>query len=190
MTPDESDTSIGDYVMTEPFQNDPFQGESYRNDPLRGDASRHDPHVATHPAERNRNLLIIAGTLVGASGTMLTILMGRAMNRPLRNVLFGAFGAGGGMEVAASKGGQQNIRSVSVDDAAVMLAYAHQVIIVPGYGMAVAQAQHSVRELADQLEKHGVTVYRDGQKHMELDVVEIHLFNRMDDGIFARPMPE
>ena len=114
--------------------------------------------VAITGFELRSNLLIIAGTLVGASGTMLTILMGRAMNRPLRNVLFGAFGASGGMEVAASKGGQQNIRSVSVDDVAVMLAYAHQVIIVPGYGMAVAQAQHSVRELADQLEKHGVTV--------------------------------
>ncbi|HET9393990.1 MAG TPA: NAD(P)(+) transhydrogenase (Re/Si-specific) subunit beta [Candidatus Rubrimentiphilum sp.] len=114
--------------------------------------------VAITGFELRSNLLIIAGTLVGASGTMLTILMGRAMNRPLRNVLFGAFGASGGMEVAASKGGQQNIRSVSVDDVAVMLAYAHQVIVVPGYGMAVAQAQHSVRELADQLEKHGVTV--------------------------------
>jgi len=114
--------------------------------------------VAITGFELRDNLLIIAGTLVGASGTMLTILMGRAMNRPLRNVLFGAFGAGGGLEVATSKGGQQNIRSVSVDDVAVMLAYAHQVIIVPGYGMAVAQAQHSVRELADQLEKHGVTV--------------------------------
>jgi NAD(P) transhydrogenase subunit beta len=114
--------------------------------------------VAITGFELRSNLLIIAGTLVGASGTMLTILMGRAMNRPLRNVLFGAFGASGGMEVAASKGGQQNIRSVSVDDVAVMLAYAHQVIIVPGYGMAVAQAQHSVRELADQLEKHGVSV--------------------------------
>jgi NAD(P) transhydrogenase subunit beta len=114
--------------------------------------------VAITGFELRSNLLIIAGTLVGASGTMLTILMGRAMNRPLRNVLFGAFGSSGGMEVATAKGGQQNIRSVSVDDAAVMLAYAHQVIIVPGYGMAVAQAQHSVRELADQLEKHGVTV--------------------------------
>jgi len=114
--------------------------------------------VAITGFELRYNLLIIAGTLVGASGTMLTILMGKAMNRPLRNVLFGAFGASGGMDVAAAKGGQQNIRSVTVDDVAVMLAFAHQVIVVPGYGMAVAQAQHSVRELADQLEKRGVTV--------------------------------
>ena len=114
--------------------------------------------VAITGFELRYNLLIIAGTLVGASGTLLTVLMGKAMNRPLRNVLFGAFGASGGMEVASSKGGQQNVRAVSVDDVAVMLAYAQQVIVVPGYGMAVAQAQHSVRELADQLEKRGVTV--------------------------------
>jgi len=114
--------------------------------------------VAITGFELRYNLLIIAGTLVGASGTMLTILMGKAMNRPLRNVLFGAFGASGGMDVAAAKGGQQNIRSVTADDVAVMLAFAHQVIVVPGYGMAVAQAQHSGRELADQLEKRGVTV--------------------------------
>ncbi len=114
--------------------------------------------VAITGFELRYNLLIIAGTLVGASGTMLTVLMGKAMNRPLRNVLFGAFGASGGMEVASSSGGPQNIRSVTADDVAVMLAYAQQVIVVPGYGMAVAQAQHSVRELADQLEKRGVTV--------------------------------
>jgi NAD(P) transhydrogenase subunit beta len=114
--------------------------------------------VAITGFELRYNLLIIAGTLVGASGTMLTILMGKAMNRPLRNVLFGAFGASGGMEIAAASGGQQNIRSVTTDDVAVMLAFAHQVIVVPGYGMAVAQAQHSVRELADQLEKRGVIV--------------------------------
>jgi NAD(P) transhydrogenase subunit beta len=115
--------------------------------------------VAITGFELNYQLLIVSGTLVGASGTLLTILMGKAMNRPLSNVLFGAFGAKGGMEVAASGGGApQNIRATTVDDVAVMLAYAHQVIVVPGYGMAVAQAQHSVRELADQLEKKGVTV--------------------------------
>ncbi len=115
--------------------------------------------VAVTGFELNYQLLIVAGTLVGASGTLLTILMGKAMNRPLSNVLFGAFGATGGMEVAAAGGGApQNIRATTVDDVAVMLAYAHQVIVVPGYGMAVAQAQHSVRELADQLEKKGVTV--------------------------------
>jgi NAD(P) transhydrogenase subunit beta len=115
--------------------------------------------VAITGFELDNQLLIVAGTLVGASGTLLTILMGKAMNRPLTNVLFGAFGAAGGMEVgAAATGGAQNVRATSVDDVAVMLAYAHQVVVVPGYGMAVAQAQHSVRELADQLEKKGVAV--------------------------------
>ena len=103
------------------------------------------------------NVLIVAGALVGASGTLLTILMGKAMNRSVTNVLFGAFGA-----VKTTTGGaaakQQNVRSVSADDVAAMLAYANQVIVVPGYGMAVAQAQHSIRELADQLEKKGVEV--------------------------------
>ena len=84
--------------------------------------------------------------------------MGRAMNRSITNVLFGAFGAvkaGGGAAAAAGEG---TVRSVNADDVATMLAYANQVIVVPGYGMAVAQAQHSVRELADNLEKKGVEV--------------------------------
>jgi len=114
--------------------------------------------VAIAGFELNYELLIVSGTLVGASGTLLTIMMGKAMNRPLSNVLFGAFGAGGGAEVASASGEPQNIRPVSADDVAIMLAYAQQVVVVPGYGMAVAQAQHSVRELADQLEKKGVTV--------------------------------
>jgi NAD(P) transhydrogenase subunit beta len=114
--------------------------------------------VAITGFELDNQLLIVSGTLVGASGTLLTILMGKAMNRPLTNVLFGAFGAKGGMEIAAAGGAPQNVRATTVDDVAVMLAYAHQVIVVPGYGMAVAQAQHSVRELADQLEKRGVAV--------------------------------
>ena len=114
--------------------------------------------VAITGFELDNQLLIVSGTLVGASGTILTILMGKAMNRPLTNVLFGAFGAAGGTEVASASGAPQNIRPVTADDVAVMLAYAQQVIIVPGYGMAVAQAQHSVRELADQLEKRGVAV--------------------------------
>jgi proton-translocating NAD(P)+ transhydrogenase subunit beta len=103
--------------------------------------------------------LIIGGTLVGASGTLLTILMGRAMNRSLANVLFGAFGAvpAGGAAVAASTDGK-SYREVTAEDAAVMLAYAKRVVIVPGYGLAVAQAQHAVRELADLLEKRGVDV--------------------------------
>ena len=107
----------------------------------------------------DNNVLIISGALVGASGTLLTVLMGKAMNRSITNVLFGAFGAvskaSGGPAVA---GGDGHVRSGTADDIGVMLAYAKEVIVVPGYGMAVAQAQHSVRELADQLEKKGVEV--------------------------------
>ena len=114
--------------------------------------------VAITGFEINSTLLIICGALVGASGTILTVAMSRAMNRPLTNVLFGAFGAAGGTEVATASGAPQQIRSTSADDVAVMLAYASKVIFVPGYGMAVAQAQHSVKALADQLEKHGVKV--------------------------------
>jgi NAD(P) transhydrogenase subunit beta len=114
--------------------------------------------VAITGFELSSTLLIICGALVGASGTLLTILMGRAMNRPLSNVLFGAFGAKGGMEIASAGGGPQQVRSASADDVAIMLAYAGKVIFVPGYGMAVAQAQHSVKALADQLEKRGVKV--------------------------------
>jgi NAD(P) transhydrogenase subunit beta len=114
--------------------------------------------VAITGFEIGSNLLIICGALVGASGTILTVAMSRAMNRPLTNVLFGAFGAAGGTEVATASGGPQQIRSTSADDVAVMLAYASKVIFVPGYGMAVAQAQHSVKALADQLEKRGVKV--------------------------------
>jgi NAD(P) transhydrogenase subunit beta len=107
----------------------------------------------------SNDVLIISGALVGASGTLLTLMMSKAMNRSITNVLFGAFGkvtAKHGTAAASSSGG--SVRSASVDDVATMLAYAQQVVIVPGYGMAVAQAQHSVRELADQLEKHGVEV--------------------------------
>ncbi|HEX3457004.1 MAG TPA: NAD(P)(+) transhydrogenase (Re/Si-specific) subunit beta [Candidatus Baltobacteraceae bacterium] len=114
--------------------------------------------VAITGFEIDSKLLIICGALVGASGTILTVAMSRAMNRPLTNVLFGAFGSAGGTEVASASGGPQQIRSASADDVAVMLAYASKVIFVPGYGMAVAQAQHSVKALADQLEKRGVKV--------------------------------
>jgi NAD(P) transhydrogenase subunit beta len=104
--------------------------------------------------------LIIGGTLVGASGTLLTILMGRAMNRSLANVLFSAFGAeaavGPAGAVAATDG--QTAREIGAEDAAVMLAYAKRVVVVPGYGLAVAQAQHTVRELAELLERRGVDV--------------------------------
>jgi NAD(P) transhydrogenase subunit beta len=105
------------------------------------------------------NVLIISGALVGASGTLLTLMMGKAMNRSVANVLFGAFGALKTVEGGPSGStGSGVVRESSVDDVATMLAYARQVIIVPGYGMAVAQAQHSVRELEDQLEKKGVEV--------------------------------
>ena len=104
------------------------------------------------------NLLIVAGALVGASGTLLTILMGRAMNRSITNVLFGAFGqvqAGAG---AARVDDGRTVRATSPDDVAVMLSYARKVIIVPGYGLAVAQAQHDVRQLGELLEEKGVDV--------------------------------
>jgi H+-translocating NAD(P) transhydrogenase subunit beta len=103
----------------------------------------------------SNNVLIIAGTLDGFSGFILSILMCRAMNRSITNVLFGAFGAVS--EVSAD--GQQGVmREVNLEDVAVQMAYAKQVVFVPGYGMATAQAQHAVRELADVLEKRGVTV--------------------------------
>jgi H+-translocating NAD(P) transhydrogenase subunit beta len=113
--------------------------------------------VATGFALDN-NALIIGGTLVGASGTLLTILMGRAMNRSLANVLFGAFGAGPSAGAAAGAVDGHVVREITPDDAAVMLAYSQQVVVVPGYGLAVAQAQHATRELADLLEGRGVRV--------------------------------
>jgi len=102
--------------------------------------------------------LIVAGTLVGASGSLLTKLMSDAMGRSITNILFGAFGqvhvgAGGGFAVDG-----RSVRAGSADDIGTMLAYSRSVIIVPGYGLAVAQAQHAVRELADLLEKRGVEV--------------------------------
>jgi NAD(P) transhydrogenase subunit beta len=108
----------------------------------------------------NNQLLVVAGTLVGASGTILTRLMSKAMNRSLGNVLFGAFGAApaaGASGPAASDDGR-SIRSIGPEDAAILLSYAQNVIVVPGYGLAVAQAQHSVRELADLLESKGISV--------------------------------
>jgi NAD(P) transhydrogenase subunit beta len=102
--------------------------------------------------------LIIAGSLVGSSGTLLTILMSRAMNRSLGNVLFSAFGAVAAGPAAAAADGDRSVREATATDVATMLAYADKVIVVPGYGLAVAQAQHTVRELADELEKRGVEV--------------------------------
>ena len=101
--------------------------------------------------------LIVAGTLVGSSGTILTMEMATAMNRSVANVLFAGFGgapAGG----AAGDGEERPHRSIGPQDAAIALAYADSVVIVPGYGLAVAQAQHAVKEMADELEKRGVTV--------------------------------
>jgi H+-translocating NAD(P) transhydrogenase subunit beta len=106
------------------------------------------------------NMLIIAGALVGASGIILTEIMCRAMNRTLANVLFSAFGSKSTTVSTGSTAGAQDkvVRSIDPDEGAMMLGYAKSVVIVPGYGMAVAQAQHAVRELADQLERLGVDV--------------------------------
>ena len=102
----------------------------------------------------DNHVLIIAGALVGSSGIILTRIMCKAMNRSLGNVLFGAFGAAGPSAGGAAVEGL-TVRSVSLEDAAVQLAYARSVIVVPGYGLAVAQAQHAVRELAELIEKNG-----------------------------------
>ena len=101
-------------------------------------------------------VLVVAGTLVGASGTLLTQKMSQAMGRSLPNILFSAFGsvitATGGAEGDTTR----SVRSASAEDVAILLAYANKVIVVPGYGLAVAQAQHTIRELADLLESRGV----------------------------------
>jgi NAD(P) transhydrogenase subunit beta len=99
-------------------------------------------------------ILIISGSLDGASGFILSILMSKAMNRSFTNVLFGAFGSEAPSAAGKSAAGL-SVRSISVEDAAIQLAYASLVIVIPGYGMAVAQAQHAVRELAELIEKRG-----------------------------------
>ena len=101
--------------------------------------------------------LLIAGTLVGASGAILTQLMCRAMNRSLFNVLFAGFGTGG-EAAAGGEEGEEQLRETTAEDAAVLMAYGSKVVIVPGYGMAVAQAQGPVRELMDLLLERGVDV--------------------------------
>ncbi|PIQ63600.1 MAG: NAD synthetase [Bacteroidetes bacterium CG12_big_fil_rev_8_21_14_0_65_60_17] len=108
----------------------------------------------------DNTVLIVSGALVGASGLILTNIMCVAMNRSLLNVLIGGFGGDSGAKSAsAGAGGDMgSVNSTTADDVAIMLAYASKVIFVPGYGMAVAQAQHAVRELADELEKKGVDV--------------------------------
>jgi len=107
----------------------------------------------------SNNVLIISGALVGASGLILTRIMCKAMNRSLANVIFGTFGQVAGKElVKGEKRTMADVNDVQPDDVAMLLAYAKQVVIVPGYGLAVAQAQHKLRELCDNLEKRGVTV--------------------------------
>jgi NAD(P) transhydrogenase subunit beta len=101
-------------------------------------------------------LLLVAGTLVGASGTILTRLMAAAMGRSLTSTLFGAFRAP--TAVTAGTGQERPVRSGSPEDVAILLGYARKVVIVPGYGLAVAQAQHTIRELADLLEARGIEV--------------------------------
>jgi NAD(P) transhydrogenase subunit beta len=104
----------------------------------------------------DNTLLLVAGTLVGASGTILTRLMAAAMGRSLTSTLFGAFRASSGGPAAA--GEERPVRSGSAEDVAILLGYARKVVIVPGYGLAVAQAQHTIRELAELLEARGVEV--------------------------------
>ena len=103
------------------------------------------------------NVLIIAGALVGAAGLILTMIMCKAMNRSLANVAFGAFGRAAGRAVQLSSG-DKTARSVDAEGAAMILAYAQSVIVVPGYGLAVAQAQHELRKAMDNLEERGVDV--------------------------------
>ena len=106
----------------------------------------------------HQNVLIVSGMLVGASGSLLTLMMARSMGRSVANVFFGAFGQLQVAEEGGEAGAAGPVRSTTPEDVAVLLAYAERVIIVPGYGLAVAQAQHAVRELADELEKRGVSV--------------------------------
>jgi NAD(P) transhydrogenase subunit beta len=105
----------------------------------------------------NNPVLIIAGALVGASGAILTKLMADAMNRSVLNIMIGGFG-GGDDAAGATAGPGGAVRAIGADDVAIQLAYAQHVIVVPGYGLAVAQAQHAVRELAELLESRGVDV--------------------------------
>ena len=107
----------------------------------------------------NNPALIVAGMIVGASGSILTNLMAKAMNRSIPSIVAGGFGGGGAVEGAEGAGAHEGtVRSTSAADAAIQLAYANRVVVVPGYGMAVAQAQHAVRELTKELEARGVEV--------------------------------
>ena len=104
----------------------------------------------------SNTLLLVAGTLVGASGTFLTLLMARAMGRSVANILFGALK--GGSTLGAGQASDRPVRSASPEDVAILLGYARKVIVVPGYGLAVAQAQHALRELVDVLGAKGIEV--------------------------------
>ncbi len=116
---------------------------------LTGLAVAFEGYVLGNPA------MIIAGTVVGAAGTLLTQLMAKAMNRPISNVLFSGFGT---HDSEPGEGPEGEMKEVQAEDAGIMMAYANQVVIVPGYGMAVAQAQHKIWELVELLQEKGVTV--------------------------------
>ncbi|MDA3661177.1 NAD(P)(+) transhydrogenase (Re/Si-specific) subunit beta [Mycobacterium xenopi] len=105
----------------------------------------------------NNTAMIVAGMIVGASGSILTNLMAKAMNRSIPAIVAGGFG-GGGVAVGGAAGGEKHVKATSAADAAIQMAYANQVIVVPGYGMAVAQAQHAVKDMATLLESRGVPV--------------------------------
>jgi NAD(P) transhydrogenase subunit beta len=103
-------------------------------------------------------VMLTGGILVGSAGTILTLAMCKAMNRPLSNVIFGAFGEGAAVAAGSGSGIEGSIREVSVTDVAVLMNYSQRVVIVPGYGLAVAQAQHVIHELEELLESRGVQV--------------------------------
>ena len=106
----------------------------------------------------NNIAMIVAGMIVGASGTILTNLMAKAMNRSIPSIVAGGFGGGTGAVSATAGSGDEQAKSTSASDAAIKLAYANQVIVVPGYGLAVAQAQHAVKDMAKVLEARGIEV--------------------------------
>jgi H+-translocating NAD(P) transhydrogenase subunit beta len=115
--------------------------------------------VAASGFTLDNNLLIVAGTLVGASGMLLTRLMSSAMGRSIPNILFSAFGSAITADADAQAAAGRTVKSGTPEDIGVLLAYARKVAIVPGYGLAVAQAQHAAKELADELQRRGVEVY-------------------------------
>jgi len=106
----------------------------------------------------NNTAMIVAGMIVGASGSILTNLMAKAMNRSIPAIVAGGFGRWRRVAPSGDSGGDKHVRSTSAADAAIQMAYANQVIVVPGYGLAVAQAQHAVKDLANLLEDRGVPV--------------------------------